>query len=80
MALGGIVAPANEFCCNGGMPIVAFARRPGIAAHVLQKPGKLTRQAPDCHLNNVSAYHGGLKEWLRRFHGVATKNLPNYLG
>jgi hypothetical protein len=21
-----------------------------------------------------------LKEWLRRFHGVATKNLPNYLG
>ena len=31
-------------------------------------------------LNNVNAYHGRLKEWLRRFHGVATKNLPNYLG
>jgi predicted DNA-binding WGR domain protein len=25
-------------------------------------------------------YHGRLKEWLRRFHGVATKNLANYLG
>ena len=25
-------------------------------------------------------YHGRLKEWLHRFHGVATKNLPNYLG
>ena len=37
-------------------------------------------QAPDFHLNNVNAYHGRLKEWLRRFHGVATKNLPNYLG
>jgi hypothetical protein len=46
----------------------------------LPKPGKPTRQAPDYHLNNVNAYHGRLKEWLRRFHGVATKNLPNYLG
>jgi hypothetical protein len=39
----------------------------------LPKPGKPTRQAPDYHLNNVNAYHGRLKEWLRRFHGVATK-------
>jgi transposase-like protein len=79
-ALGGIITPANEFCCDGGTAIVAFARRAGIAAHVLPKPGKPTRQAPDYHLNNVNAYHGRLKEWLRRFHGVATKNLPNYLG
>jgi transposase-like protein len=79
-ALGSIVTPANEFCCDGGTAIVAFARRAGIAAHVLPKPGKPTRQAPDYHLNNVNAYHGRLKEWLRRFHGVATKNLPNYLG
>jgi transposase-like protein len=79
-ALDGIVTPANEFCCDGGTAIVAFARRAGIAAHVLPKPGKPTRQAPDYHLNNVNAYHGRLKEWLRRFHGVATKNLPNYLG
>jgi transposase-like protein len=85
-ALGG-VAPANEFCCDGGTAIVAFARRAGIAAHILpnppsraRSPGKPTRQAPNYHLNNVNAYHGRLKEWLRRFHGVATKNLPNYLG
>ena len=25
------------------------------------------------------SYHGRLKEWMRRFHGVATKNLPSYL-
>lgn len=53
---------------------------PGIAAHVLPRPGKPDPNAPDFHLNNVNAYHGRLKEWLRRFHGVATKNLPNYLG
>jgi len=79
-ALDGVVSPANEFCCDGGTAIVAFARRAGIAAHILPKPGKPTQQAPDYHLNNVNAYHGRLKEWLRRFHGVATKNLPNYLG
>jgi transposase-like protein len=79
-ALGGVVTPANEFCCDGGTAIVAFARRAGIAAHVLPMPGKPNPTAPDFHLNNVNAYHGRLKEWLRRFHGVATKNLPNYLG
>jgi hypothetical protein len=43
-------------------------------------PGKPNPQAPDFHINNVNAYHSRLKEWLRPFHGVATKNLPNYLG
>lgn len=79
-ALESIVTLDNELCCDGGTAIVAFARRAGIAAHVLPKPGKPTHHAPDYHLNNVNAYHGRLKEWLRRFHGVATKNLPNYLG
>lgn len=31
------------------------------------------------HIQNVNAYHGRLKEWIRRFHGVATKYLFNYL-
>ena len=79
-ALGSVITPANEFCCDGGTAIIAFARRAGVAAHVLPQPGKPTRQAPDYHLNNVNAYHGRLKEWLRHFHGVATKNLLNYLG
>jgi hypothetical protein len=78
--LDGVVTPTNEFCCDGGTAIVAFARRAGIAAHILPMPGKPNPKAPDFHLNNVNAYHGRLKEWLRRFHGVATKNLPNYLG
>jgi transposase-like protein len=80
MALDGVVTPANAFCCDGGTAIVAFARHAGITAHVLPRPGKPDPRAPQFHLNNVNAYHGRLKEWLRRFHGVATKNLPNYLG
>jgi transposase-like protein len=78
--LGGVVTAANEFCCDGGSAIVAFARRAGIPTHILPAPGKPNPQAPDFHINNVNAYHGRLKEWMRRFHGVATKNLPNYLG
>jgi hypothetical protein len=43
-------------------------------------PGKPTPDAPHLHINNVNAYHSRLKQWLARFNGVATKNLPNYLG
>jgi transposase-like protein len=78
--LGGVVTPANQFCCDGGKAIVGFARKAGIPHHVLPAPGKPNPDAPDLHINNVNAYHGRLKEWMRRFHGVATKNLPNYLG
>jgi hypothetical protein len=79
-ALGGVVIPTNEFCCDGGSAIVAFARKAGIPTHILPAPGKPNPRAPDFHINNVNAYHGRLKEWMRRFLGVATKNLRNYLG
>jgi transposase-like protein len=78
--LGGLVTPANRFVCDGGKAIVAFARRANIPVHVVPAPGKPIPEAPDIHINNVNAYHSRLKEWMRRFHGVATKNLPNYLG
>jgi transposase-like protein len=32
------------------------------------------------HIQNANAYHSRLKGWMARFHGVATKYLPNYLG
>ena len=32
------------------------------------------------HIQNANAYHSRLKEWMRRFHGVATKYLDHYLG
>lgn len=32
------------------------------------------------HIQNVNSYTSGLKEWMRRFKGIATKNLPIYLG
>ncbi len=32
------------------------------------------------HIQNVNAYHGRFKNWLRHFNGVATRYLENYLG
>ncbi|MCP4970002.1 MAG: IS1595 family transposase, partial [Arcobacter sp.] len=31
------------------------------------------------HIKNVNSYHYRLKDWIKRFHGVATKYLLNYL-
>ena len=31
------------------------------------------------HINNANAYCSRLDGWMDRFHGVATKNIPNYL-
>lgn len=47
---------------------------------LVPKPGGPRPEAPNLHINNVNAYHGRLKEWLRPFHGVATKYLDRYLG
>ena len=74
------MAPSTDFCCDGGSAITAFARRAKLNIHVLPAPGQsATGGARRYDINNVNAYHGRLKEWLRRFHGVATKNLATYL-
>ena len=78
-ALGQVIKKPVQLCCDGGSAIKAFARRAKLTFHVLPAPGSPRPEAPDLHINNVNAYHGRLKEWMRRFHGVATANLPNYL-
>jgi transposase-like protein len=79
-ALGGVVTPDNQLCCDGGKAIVSFARKAKIPCCILPAPGGPRPEAPNLHINNVNGYHGRLKEWLRPFHGVATKYLGHYLG
>ena len=56
-----------------------FAREVGILhAAVNLRAGIRVRGT--VHVQNVNAYHSRLREWLRPFHGVATRYLPNYLG
>ena len=57
----------------------AFARAAGIThAFVNLRQGERVRGA--VHVQNVNAYHGRFRGWLARFHGVASRYLPNYLG
>ena len=61
----------------------AFARAHGIAHQAVNlSAGERIRQGVDgaIHIQNVNAYHRRFKEWLARFHGVASRRLPNYLG
>jgi hypothetical protein len=78
-ALTGVVTCENHLICDGGRAIDAFARKSNIPLHAGLVPGKPTAEAPHLHLhlNNVNAYDGRLKQWLSRFSGAATKDLPN---
>ncbi|MBD8532350.1 MULTISPECIES: IS1595 family transposase [unclassified Massilia] len=61
----------------------AFARAHGIAHQAVNlRAGQRTRREPTgaIHVQNVNAYHHRFREWLARFHGVASHYLPNYLG
>ncbi len=56
-----------------------FARDMGISHQAINlKAGVRVRGA--IHVQNVNAYHHRFREWMERFHGVATHYLSNYLG
>lgn len=57
----------------------AFARQAAISHEAVNlRAGVRVRGA--LHVQNVNAYHSRFRNWLHRFHGVATRYLPNYLG
>ncbi|SFC84447.1 ISXO2-like transposase domain-containing protein [Massilia yuzhufengensis] len=61
----------------------AFSRRHGIAhQYVNLRAGERVRRSSEgaIHVQNVNSYHRRLRDWLARFHGVASRYLPNYLG
>jgi hypothetical protein len=64
---------------NGHPVYRAFARGAGITHRAVNLSAGV-RVAGALHLQNVNANHSRFKQWLRRFHGVATRYLPNYLG
>ena len=57
----------------------AFAREAGISHEAANLRAGIRVQGA-AHVQNVNAYHSRLRAWLRPFHGVATRYLPNYLG
>jgi transposase-like protein len=77
------LAPAIErdilLVTDGHPAYRAFAREAGIMHRAVNLSAGVRVNAA-LHVQNVNAYHSRFKGWLRRFHGVATRYLPNYLG
>ena len=59
-----------------------FAREAGLSHDSvnLRAGERTSRRGGAVHVQNVNAYYRRFREWLARFHGVASRYLPNYLG
>jgi transposase-like protein/IS1 family transposase len=74
-----VLAPDTLLVTDANKAYQAFARQQGIShQYVNMSAGEHVRGA--VHVQNVNGYHSRLHKWLRRFNGVATRYLPNYLG
>ncbi|GAB3368021.1 IS1595 family transposase [Massilia agri] len=74
-----VLDPDVLLVTDGHRAYQTFARQARIAhAFVDLRLGERVRGA--VHVQNVNAYHQRLRSWLARFHGVASRYLPNYLG
>ncbi len=56
-----------------------FARGAGITHEAVNLAAGI-RARGAIHVQNINAYHGRLRDWLRPFRGVASRYLGNYLG
>jgi transposase-like protein len=78
--LAAVVPPDAVLCSDGASAYRIFARNTGVRHEpIVAKAGQRVRDGA-FHIQNVNAYDSRLKGWMRRFRGVATAYLPNYLG
>jgi len=75
-----ILASDAVLCTDGGRALGAAVREMGVAHRPVNLAAGIRVVAGVYHVQNVKAYGSRLKEWMRRFHGVATSHLANYLG
>jgi hypothetical protein len=74
-----LIAPDAVLCSDGAGVYASFSQARGITHQVVyNRRGE--RVIGAYHIQHVNGYHRRLKEWMERFHGVATHYLRNYLG
>ena len=74
-----LLDPDAVLCTDSAAVYHSVARAAGITHRRLNLRQR-RRTDGAFHIQNVNAYDSRLKDWMGRFHGVATKYLPNYLG
>lgn len=67
-------------CTDGAQVYRTVARTLGLTHRALNTQRHIRVLDGAFHIQNVNAYDSRLKQWMRRFNGVATKYLENYLG
>jgi transposase-like protein len=79
-ALMPMLAPDALLCTDASRAYDSIARDAGLHHEPLNiAAGERVRDRV-FHLQNVNAYDSRLKQWMRRFNGVATRYLDSYLG
>ncbi|WP_429023979.1 IS1595 family transposase, partial [Aeromonas allosaccharophila] len=74
-----LVSPDAVLCSDGAGVYASFSKVHGVTHQVVHnRQGE--RMVGAYHIQHVNGYHHRLKEWMERFHGVATHYLKNYLG
>jgi transposase-like protein len=79
-ALKPILASDAILCTDGSRAMIGVARKIGITHRPVNLAAGIRVIAGVYHVQNVNAYGSRLKTWMRRFNGVATCHLANYLG
>ena len=74
-----VVAQDALLVSDGRAAYGQFADHEGLL-HIALNANKGERTYGSYNIQNVNAYISRLKDWLRRFKGVATHYLPSYLG
>jgi len=79
LRIGSHISPASVLCIEQSRILIKFAKDCGLAFETIGTKQRRGREKV-FHVQNVNAYHSRLKNWMRRFHGVATDRLSSYLG
>lgn len=74
-----VLAADAVLCTDGSAALAAAACHIGVEHHAINASAGQHAIGP-WHINNVNGYHSRLKNWLRRFNGVASSYLRHYLG
>ncbi|MRX72205.1 IS1595 family transposase [Bacillus lacus] len=78
-AIGKYIDPSSLLCTDTATNYKKFAKLKGLQHETINERQKERVKKGIFHVQNVNNFHSRLKTWIRRFQGVATKYLDNYL-
>lgn len=79
-ALSPLLSKDTILCSDGSATLAAAAKTIGVTHRPVNLSAGIRVVAGVYHVQNVNAYDSRLKDWIRRFRGVATHYLDSYLG